>query len=118
MSVETIIFNAVKGLVGNRAFPDFAPSGTVTPYITWQQVGGKSIVYTTKEQPDKLNGRFQFKVWSQTRSEANSLAVQIENALIALNTVQAEPLGAFSAVSEPDVKEYGTMQDFSIWSDR
>ena len=40
MTIETAIYDALKGLVGNRVFPDFAPLGTVRPFITYEQAGG------------------------------------------------------------------------------
>jgi len=118
MSVESILFDAVKGLVSNRAYPDFAPANVQMPYITYQQISGRSVVYTTSELPNKKNGRFQFNVWATTRAQANSISLAIEAALIALTTVQAEPLGSFTALSDKDLKTYGAMQDFSVWSDR
>ena len=55
--VEGDIFNTLKGLVGNRGYPDVAPSGAVKPYMVYQQVGG--------EAPTFLERALEFEVRRQ-----------------------------------------------------
>ena len=118
MTVEADLFNALKALVANRAFPDVAPAGTVRPYITYQQAGGESVVFMERAAASMKNGRFQVNVWADTRGSAAALALQIENTLIAATTMQATPLGSPVGAYEEDTNLFGTRQDFSIWSNR
>lgn len=118
MTVEATLFTALTALVGGRVYPDVAPEGTARPYITYQQVGGRVFVYVEGTLPDAKNGRIQFDVWADTRMAANALALQVESALVAIPTLQVEPLGAYVCTHETDTGLYGAMQDFSITSAR
>ena len=127
MSVESTIFNALKGLVSNRVFPDVAPDLTVRPYITYQQVGGKAVNFLAQAAevtvgsppatifPSKANARIQVNVWADTRAAASALAKQVEDALRAVTALQTSVEGAPIALYEVDTKLRGTMQDFSFW---
>lgn len=115
MTVEADIFNALKGLVSNRVYPDVAPEGAARPYITYQQVGGGAVNFVDPTIPSKRNGRFQINVWANTRAAASTLARQVEDALRATAALQTTVLSAPVASYEPDTKLYGTLQDFSVW---
>jgi hypothetical protein len=118
MTVEANIYSALKALVGNRVFPDMAPLSTVKPYITYSQIGGEALTYLEAAVPSKQNGRFQFNVWGDTRSQCSALMLEVEAALVGATTIQAKPIDAPSSAYEHDMLMYGSMQDFSIWSDR
>ncbi|MGJ7497462.1 DUF3168 domain-containing protein [Variovorax sp. RT4R15] len=118
MSLESDLFNTLKTLVSNRVYPDVAPLGVVKPYMTYQQVGGDAPTFLEAAVPSKRNGRMQINVWSTTRGEANSLALQVEAALVAATVFQAKPLVAFVSDKEDETNLFGTRQDFSIWSNR
>ena len=62
MTVESMLFDALKGLVSNRVFPDIAPDLTPRPYITYQQVGGVAVNFLDPTIPSKANGRIQVNV--------------------------------------------------------
>lgn len=118
MTVQADIVTTIKGLCGNRIFPGRAPFGTDTPYVTYSQVGGEVINPVSNEVANKKNGRFQFNVWSTTRSASSALILQIEEALVVTTLFQAKPIGAASDNDDVDMNLYGSMQDFSIWSNR
>lgn len=118
MTVEANIYNALKSLVANRVFPDVGPLGTAAPYITYQQIGGAVVQPLAGGLADKQNGRFQVNVWAKTRSEAASLALLVESAMVGASTFQARAVGAPSATYDGDVTLYGSIQDFSVWSAR
>lgn len=118
MTVEADIFNTLKGLVANRAFPDIAPLDTPLPYITFQQIGGEALGYVENTVPDAKNGRFQVDVWAESRMQCAALALQVEAALVQSAAFQARAIGAPSNQYEPDTKLYGSLQDFSVWSIR
>jgi hypothetical protein len=113
--LEANLFNAMTALVAARVYPDIAPENTPTPYITYQQVGGKPVNFLGAEYSDKKNARIQINVWDTTRIGVAILTRLIENAMV------AAPLyglieGGVVASYEPELKLYGAMQDFSFWS--
>lgn len=118
MTLEASIFDTLKGLVGNRVFPDVAPYDTPMPYITYQQIGGQSVNYVDDAIPDSRNAIVQFNGWDATRSGAAALAKQIEDALRAAAAFTARPVSEPISQHEPGLERYGTLQDFSIWADR
>ena len=118
MSMESSLYDLLKGLVGNRVYPDIAPVGAVEPYITWQGVGGQSIRFLDNTAGDRRNTRLQINVWATTRSGANSLIRQIEDVLCAATVFVATPLGEPVNDYDIETKTYGAMQDFSVFSTR
>jgi hypothetical protein len=115
MTVEADIFNALKGLVTNRVYPDVAPSGAAKPYITYQQVGGVPVNFLESAVVGKRNGRFQFNVWADTRLAAATLSRQVEDALVTSAALHGFVLSAPVADYQEDLLLYGTRQDISIW---
>ncbi|GGX32797.1 hypothetical protein GCM10007242_44690 [Pigmentiphaga litoralis] len=115
MAVEQDIIAAVGPLVGGRLFPDVAPPGTQEPYATFQQIGGQSLAFLESKLPDLANGRFQLNVWSRHRSEASTIARQIERVMVESPVLRAEALGGLMARYESATQQYGAQQDFSIW---
>lgn len=118
MTIEAEIYSALKGLVGNRCFPDLAPLSTVRPYITYVQIGGEAISYLDNTVPDGKIGRFQINVWGDTRASVSALMLQVEAAMIQATAFQARPLSAPSSDYDHDMQVYGAMQDFSVFSTR
>lgn len=118
MTVEKDLFDTLKGLVGNRVFPDFAKVETARPYITYQQIGGAVINVLSNEVATKKNSRIQINVWSDSRIEANQLMLAIESAMVTSNLFTSRPESAFIGAYDYDVPVYSCMQDFSVWSVR
>lgn len=118
MTVESDLYDTLKGLVSNRAFPDFAPVATVRPYITYQQVGGEAIGFMERAMPSKKNGLYQVNVWGDNRAQCAALILQVEQALVTATVFQATAERAPISEFDADVPVYGAHQDFSIWSDR
>ena len=118
MTVESSIFDTLKGLVGNRVFPDFAPFGTATPFIVYSQSGGQVIRPVANVVPDKKNGLFMINVWADTRAQAASIALSVEQAMIEATVFNARPLEAPTSINDPDLSRFGTSQSFTIWSSR
>lgn len=116
--VEVDIRNALLPIAPNRVFPDFAPdtalSVPVQPFITYTQVGGRTVG-DIENNSEAKNGRFQINVWANTRLTANTLIRQVEKTLKTSAVLRAVPLrGAASAYDEP-TQLYGAHQDFSVW---
>lgn len=114
MTIEATIFTAVGPLCSNRVYPDTAPQGATLPYVTYQQIGGRTADFLEGGAPVKRNGRIQFNVWATTRVAANTLMRQIEDTLLA-SPYYFRPLGALVALYDEEVKQYGAQQDISCW---
>lgn len=115
MTVEADLFNAIKSLVSNRVYPDVAPVGATTPYLTYQQVGGTAVNFMAGSVPSKKNARFQINCWASTRLAAATLSRQVEDTLRPVAALQTTVLAAPVAVYEEDTKLFGMRQDFSFW---
>jgi hypothetical protein len=113
VSFESDLFDALKGLVGNRCFPDVAPINTVRPYITVQKVGGSAWNFLESAVVGKRHARVQVNCWADTRLAAAALARSVENALVVSTAIRAYVEGAVVDDYNDDVKLYGTRQDFS-----
>ncbi|MDE4918158.1 uncharacterized protein DUF3168 [Cupriavidus metallidurans] len=114
MTVEADIFRALKGLVGNRVYPEEAPAGVELPFIIYQQVGGDPLNYLAGV-PDKRNGRFQIDVWASNRTDSSTLSRQAEDILRADPVLSADTLTGMIATKDPATGWRGSSQDFSIW---
>jgi hypothetical protein len=101
-----------------RTFPDFAPTDTARPYVTWQQIGGDSVGFVEGGVASKENALVQINVWSDRRTEAKSVIKLVEEALVTAKTLQASPTSAAASDADPDMARYCSRQDFSIWADR
>ena len=117
MSFETDLVALLKGMCV-RTYPDVAPSGTATPYITWQAMGGEALRYGDSTAPDKRNTLLQVSVWGQSRSEALALIRQVDDAVSASVLWQCAPTGEAASSYEPATQLYGSVQTFDIWAGR
>jgi len=116
VSIESLLTTALVAICP-RSYPDEAPAATATPYVTWQQIGGPSLVYAEGVLPDKVGAFIQINVWHESRHSANQLARQIEAALAANTTFQARPISGLIASNDvPGLR--GSMQDFEVWAPR
>lgn len=117
MSLETSLYTVLSAICP-RVSPDVADFGTQRPYITWQQIGGYAPTFVESTLPDKRCAFVQINVWATTRSEANAMALQIEQAMVGTTLFQCKPQSAFSASLDDSGDSRGTMQDFEIWAPR
>lgn len=116
-TVEENISTVVGALCAGRVYPDAAPFGVDRPYAEYQQVGGESITFFSREIPSKKNGRFSISTWASTRMEAAALARSIEDAMIQSTLFDAEPIGGPISQFEHDLGLYGMTQDYSVFFD-
>ena len=110
--------NTLLKTICARVYPDVAPVGTVTPYVTWQAIGGYAVRFLDGSAPDKRNTLMQINVWSKTRIEAINLIRQIEDAVCASSLWQAVPQGEAISTFESDTQLYGSIQTIDIWASR
>ena len=118
MTVEADIFNTLKGLVGNRCYPDFAPLGTVRPFITYEQAGGDAMHYFDGALPDKKHGRFEVGVYADSRAACAALSLQVEAAMAGAAAFQCTAINAPISDYASEFKIYSSTQNFSVFSTR
>ena len=118
MTIESDLYTALKGLVSNRCFPDFAPLGTVRPFIVFEQTGGDALYNLDGSLPTTKHGRFEIGVYADTRAECSSIALQVEAAMAAATSFQSNAIHAPISDFATDVKIYSSTQNFSVFSTR
>jgi len=118
MTVESDLYGILKGLVSNRCFPDFAPLGTVRPFITFEQVGGEALSFLDGTLPDKKHGRFEVSVYADSRAACAAVALQVEGVLAAATVFQSTAIHAPISDYADEVKIYSSTQNFSVFSTR
>lgn len=118
MTVEASIFGILGPLVSNRCYPDFAPLGTVRPFITYEQAGGDALSFLDGALPDKKHGRFEVGVYADSRAACAALALQVEAAMAAAASFQSTAIHAPISDYASDVKIYSSTQNFSVFSTR
>jgi hypothetical protein len=101
-----------------RVFPDFAPTNTTKPYVTYIQIGGDAINALNNSTPNKQIGEFQVDIWGNSRASVAALMLDIEAAMRAATQFTAVPIGAPRSDFDADMKVYGTKQDFRVISTR
>ena len=116
MSMESLVYAALGGLVDGEVYPDFAPEGVPRPFITFQAVGGNPINFLTGDVPDKERSRVQVSVWAATRLEASDIGKQAENTLRVVAGLQTTVLTGRIATFDEDTELRGTMQDFEFFT--
>lgn len=115
MSIESDLVAALSPLVGGRVFPLSAPNTTTSPFITYQQVGGRSVAFLESAVVGKRNARFQINCWSTDFQEVADLMRSVSDALVTSSTLRAMPLGEPVSEFADLVYLYGASQDFSVW---
>lgn len=117
MSMESDLTALLKTLTP-RVFPDFAPAGTVAPYITYQHIGGRPLRWLDGSAADKRHTLLQINVWTATRAASLLLIRQVEEAMCASAAFTARPAAEPTSEAEEGAMPplYGSMQDFDIYS--
>ncbi len=117
MSLEADLIPLLQAICP-RTYPDLAPSGAATPYLTFQHIGGESMRYADNTAMDKRFPLIQINAWAKTRLEALTLIRQVEDALCTSSAFQTEPQGESLSTHEPDAQLYGSIQRFEVFGDR
>ena len=117
MSLEADLIPLLQAICP-RTFPDLAPSGAATPYLTYQHIGGESLRYADNTAMDKRYPLIQINAWSKTRLEALTLIRQVEDALCASASLQTTPQGESLSTYEADTQLYGSIQRFEVFGAR
>jgi len=112
---EDHIDGVLARLADGRVYPDVAPLGTDTPYITYQVVGGEPINFLSGDRPDKQFVRMQVNVWSKRRAEAAEISMLVEDALRSATELQVEVVSGRTSTYDEETDSRGTMQDFMLF---
>lgn len=109
-SAEYIAVTALER-IGITFYPDVAPQGVASPYLTYQAVGGQDV-NDMSGAADLENARMQVSAWATTRAGAIAAMRAARTAMVAAGAL---PIGSPVSVWESDTKLYGSRLDFSIW---
>lgn len=112
MTMEADLTTLLKTLCP-RVTPEFAPTSTVKPYVTYQQIGGDVINPINNDAPGKRCAVIQINVWSDVRSQARGLIDQIEDAMRSFHS--ARPQSAAFTDYDHDMLVYSSQQEFRFW---
>jgi len=115
MAFESNLHSLLSGICPNT-FPDLAPEGVTTPYVTWQTLGGEPARFLDGTAADKRNSYLQINVWTTTRAASLVLIRSIEDAMCASSLFIARPQGEAMNMHEPDTKLYGCIQRYNVWA--
>ena len=117
MTPEDHIDAALQHLAGGRVFPDVAPAGAATPYITYQLVGGEPDAYVSGDRAEKRYRRMQVNCWAGPgrRAEASELGALVEDTLCSVLLLQVEVLTERMSRHDEETDYRGTMQDFNLY---
>lgn len=118
MTIEADLYALLQSLVSGRCFPDFAPLGTVRPFLTFEQAGGDALYFIDGSLPDKKHGRFEIGVYADSRAACAALALQVEASMAAATAFQSTAIHAPMSDYASDVKIYSSTQNFSVFSTR
>lgn len=111
--MEKTIIDAIRSSLPTvEVYHDFAPDNAGNPLVILQRVGGAGNLFMDNRTPGGYQIRLQVTVWAQTRLEAVSLSLRIEQALAALPGVA--PIGAAQADYDTETGLRGMRQDFYV----
>lgn len=115
MSIESDV-HAVIVAVCPRVHAVLAKVGTARPYVTVQNIGGTPTYWLDRTPADKRVLRLFVKSWANSKSEALTLARQIEVAMMAATAftarVESEPLDDVETDGEPWL--FSELQEFVV----
>ena len=118
MTTESLIYDELKALVSNRCFPDFAPLGTIRPFIVYEQTGGDALYNLDGSLPTTKHGRYEVGVYADTRADCSLIALQVETAMANASAFQSNAIHAPISDFATDMKIYSSTQNFSVFSTR
>jgi|GEM_PF-5929583 len=109
------ILEAVLKEICPRTYTTVAPSGVQTPFVVWQQTGGKDYSYLENSSALR-NACVQISVWASTPMQGAGIRDQIEAVLRHLEDLSCTPSAAHHMTYEPETKLHGVQQVWEIWS--
>lgn len=119
MSMGEDIYTALSGdatlaaLVGTRIYPQWRAQDAALPAVTFYQVS-ENPQNTIGGELALRNHQYQFDVWADSYSEAQSVVTALNAAVLAASTFKAHRLGQ-QELYEPQLEVHRVSVDFSIW---
>jgi hypothetical protein len=119
VSLETDVV-AVLQAQCPRVFPASAPVNTQRPFVTWEHIGGDPLRYMEGSAAPQRLALLQVNTWANTKAEAMTLALAIEDALCVASAITARPNGAARGDHSDEVEPalYGALQEFEVLGTR
>ena len=113
MSLETDVVDVLEAQCP-RVAPGEAELNTPRPFVTWDHIGGDPLRYLDGTAAAQRLVRLQVSVWAETKAEAVTLQLAIENALCAAAAFTCTPIGALQGGFEHDAGLYRSFQEVEI----
>jgi hypothetical protein len=113
MSLESDLYTLLNQACP-RVYPDYAPTGTAKPFVTWSIIGGSPLNPLGKTTPNRRQAMAQINVWSETRIEANGMMLQIDELMRETSLFDALPSGEMMTIVDAETDLRGAIQDFRI----
>ncbi len=113
MSLESDVVAAVQTQCP-RVYPSEAPLATLRPFVTWDHLGGDPLRYMDGTAADKRMAQLQLTVWADTKAEAVTTMLAIENAMCTAAGFTASPVGALQGGFEHDAGLFRSFQEFTV----
>jgi type IV pilus biogenesis protein CpaD/CtpE len=99
---------------GDRIYPQVAPDGVARPFIVYQRINTNTENVLSGSSGLK-NTRLQVDVFATTYSQAQQIALAIENLMASWSTPNVSIVS--QDIFEDEVKLHRVMTDYSIWHD-
>lgn len=98
-----------------NTYATVAPAGVSTPYVVWQQTGGRDMS-TAENERLMRHARIQISVWAKSPQQASALREQIECALRPHDWPTFQPSAAHHMTYETDTCLHGAQQVWEVWA--
>jgi Protein of unknown function (DUF3168) len=111
---ENIFATLSSGSPTLRVYPGALPPAPVLPACVATIILSLPEEDLAGEDCNLENVHLQVDVYSKTQLEADSIAEQVRQAMLASTTFASKTTGGFDTY-EPDTQLYRVMKEFSIW---
>ncbi len=103
----------LTALVSTRIYPTWLPQNATMPAISYTQISER-VQQTIEGEVALRNHMYQFDIWSNTYSGAQTIATALLTAMAAASLFKSYRLGQ-TETYEPEIDIHRISVDFSIW---
>lgn len=119
MSFASLLYDAVSGQAGGRMFPLGVLDKPVAPYLVYSVIA-RPLIQALEGPANLRNTRLQIDCWATTYPGAQTLADNVEAAMLATNLYGSPTAFKSHCITrmdfdDPDTQLKRVMLEFSIW---
>lgn len=110
--IQENLYALLSGFVGGRMYPNMAPGAVEKPYLVYTRVASQPEITLNSKVPIN-NDRFQIDCFDNTYSGVQTLAKQVNQAMLdwAIQNVPLLEQDRFDS----DANLHRVILDFSVW---